>query len=217
PVGWAGAFDYAALGASSDLVTIMAYEYRGPFSGPGSVAPYDWVARVTAFATSQIPPEKVLLGLAFYGYDWNTTSGGTRSLGYSQAVALAERYAPDVHFDPLQRSLTFVYSSVAGENVFPPSPQIRLNHRVTVRTAPPCGLAPPPSSPAPAPRQTPLPDTPEDHEVWIEDSGSVAARLSLTERYGLRGVSAWRLGLEDPAVWPVFEGWRAADTTASEP
>jgi spore germination protein YaaH len=38
-VGWAGAYDYAALGASADLVTIKAYEYRGPFSGPGSVAP----------------------------------------------------------------------------------------------------------------------------------------------------------------------------------
>ena len=40
-VGWAGAYDYAALGAAADLVTIMAYEYRGPFSGPGSVAPFD--------------------------------------------------------------------------------------------------------------------------------------------------------------------------------
>jgi len=64
-VGWAGAYDYAALGAQADLVTIMAYEYRGPFSGPGSVAPFDWVQRVTRFATSQIPPDKVLLGLAF--------------------------------------------------------------------------------------------------------------------------------------------------------
>jgi spore germination protein YaaH len=25
---------------------------------------------VLAFATSQIPADKVLLGLAFYGYDW---------------------------------------------------------------------------------------------------------------------------------------------------
>src|SRR5205814_5063344 len=71
-VGWAGAYDYAALGAAADLVTIMAYEYSGPFSGPGSVAPYEWVQRVLAFATGQIQPENVLLGVAFYGYDWNT-------------------------------------------------------------------------------------------------------------------------------------------------
>src|SRR5205814_7245047 len=79
-VGWAGAYDYAALGAAADLVTIMAYEYSGPFSGPGSVAPYDWVDRVLAFAGSQIPAQKLVLGVAWYGYDWNTTSGGARAL-----------------------------------------------------------------------------------------------------------------------------------------
>ena len=157
----------------------------------------------------------MLLGLAFYGYDWNTTSGGTQALGYSQALALAERYAPDANFDPIQQSLTFMYSSGAGEDVVASVPQVRLNHRVTVRTPPTCGLEPPPSPPAPAPRPTPEAGTPQDHEVWIEDSGSVAARLSLADRYGLRGVSAWRLGLEDPGVWPLFDGWRAADTTAS--
>src|SRR5439155_15539484 len=113
--GWAAAYDYAALGAEADLVTVMAYEYRGPFSGPGSVAPYDWVARVTAFSTSQISPEKVLLGLSFYGYDWNTTSGGTRSLGYAQALALADRYDVPFAFDQSQQSATFSYTAVAGE------------------------------------------------------------------------------------------------------
>src|SRR4051812_20659784 len=39
--GWAGAYDYAALGEQADLITLMAYEYTGPWSGPGSTAPYD--------------------------------------------------------------------------------------------------------------------------------------------------------------------------------
>src|SRR5205823_1595270 len=73
--GWAGAYDYAALGGQADLITIMTYDYHGPWSGPGSVAPYDWVEQVLTFAASQVPPRKVLLGLAFYGYDWNATSG----------------------------------------------------------------------------------------------------------------------------------------------
>src|SRR5207249_3808074 len=120
-VGWAGAYDYAALGVEADLVTVMAYEYRGPFSGPGSVAPYDWVARVAAFSTSQIPPEKVLLGLSFYGYDWNTTSGGTRSLGYPQALAFSNHYAAPFAFDLRQQSATFSYEATAGE----PGPQIQ--------------------------------------------------------------------------------------------
>src|SRR5439155_3403098 len=55
--GWGGAFDYAALGAQADLLTIMAYEYHGGWGEPGPIAPYAWVEQVAAFATSQIPPE----------------------------------------------------------------------------------------------------------------------------------------------------------------
>jgi spore germination protein YaaH len=207
--GWAGAYDYAALGAQADLVTIMAYEYRGPFSGPGSVAPFDWVARVTAFATQQIAPNKVLLGLAFYGYDWNTSSGGAVALGYPRAVALADHEHAEPVFDPGQRSLAFSYTQDPGD-VLPPAPSPpRLSHTITTRTAPACDLVPPPSPP-PTPRPTPPADTPQEHQVWVEDSLSAAARLQLADAYGARGVATWRLGLEDPNVWPLFDQWRQA-------
>ena len=206
-VGWAGAYDYAALGAQSDLVTIMAYEYRGPFSGPGSVAPFDWVQRVARFASSQIPPEKVLLGLAFYGYDWNTTSGGTRSIGYPQFAALAERYAAPVSFDPAQRSLTFEYEGIAGEPTPGVAPPARPNHVITVRNAPRCDVQPPPAPPPPPRPPAPQAGTPQAHAVWLEDAASAAARLDLAAMYRTGGVAAWRLGLEDPNVWDVFRSW----------
>ena len=38
--------------------------------------------KLAAFAVSQIAPEKVLLGLASSGFDWPTTSGGARDLGW---------------------------------------------------------------------------------------------------------------------------------------
>jgi spore germination protein YaaH len=206
-VGWAGAYDYAALGAPADLVTIMAYEYRGPFSGPGSVAPFDWVQRVARFATSQIPAEKVLLGLAFYGYDWNTTSGGTRSIGYPQFAALAQRYAAPVSFDPAQRSLTFEYEGAAGDPPPGVTPPARPNHVITVRNAPPCDVQPPPAPPPPPRPPAPPAGTPQAHAVWLEDAASAAARLDLAATYRTGGVAAWRLGLEDPNVWDVFRYW----------
>jgi len=206
-VGWAGAYDYAALGAQADLVTIMAYEYRGPFSGPGSVAPFDWVQRVTRFATSQIPADKVLLGLAFYGYDWNTTSGGARSLGYPQFAALAERYEAPVSFDPAQQSLTFEYEGLAGEPPPGVAPQARLNHAIAAHNAPPCEVQPPPSPPATPRPAAPPAGTPQAHAVWLEDSSSAAARLGLAATYHTGGVAVWRLGLEDPNVWDIFRSW----------
>lgn len=206
--GWAGAYDYAALGQHADLITIMTYEYRGPWSGPGPIAPYDWVDRVIAFATSQIPAHKVLLGLAFYGYDWNTTSGPVRSLTYAQAAELAERYQAPIALDPETQSGTFRYQAPAGDPP-PARPALPpLGHEITERKPPPCPVEPPAPAPPPTPRPTPPPTAIQEHEVWLEESASAAARLRLAERYGT-GVAAWRLGQEDPQVWPVLEQWRA--------
>ncbi len=209
--GWSGAFDYAALGARADLVTIMAYEYRGPFSGPGSVAPFAWVQRVARFATAQIPPDRVLLGLAFYGYDWNTTSGGARSIGYAQFAALAERYSAPVDFDLEQRSLSFTYEGTSGEPPPPVPSQPPPRHATAVHQPPSCDLPPPPPVPAPPAPSAPPAGEPQLHQVWLEDSTSAAARLSLVDAYHARGVATWRLGLEDPSVWPLFERWRGDD------
>jgi spore germination protein YaaH len=206
--GWSGAFDYSALSAQADLVTIMAYEYRGPFSGPGSVAPYDWVARVAAYTAQHIAPEKVLLGLAFYGYDWNTTSGGAHSLGFPRAMALAQYVHAEPDFATDQRSLTFAYTAAAGDSMPAAQPAPRPQHTLTSRNAPACDVVPP--TPSSAPRPTPLPesDTPQVHEVWVEDSLSAAARIGLVDAHNLRGVAAWRLGFEDPNLWPLLDQWQ---------
>ena len=207
--GWGGAFDYAALGTHADLVTIMAYEYHGGWGEPGPIAPYEWVEQVTAFATSQIPPEKVLLGLALYGFDWNTTSGGARYLGFPEAAALSERYGAPVALDPATRSQTLRYRAPGGEPpplpAAPPDPQ----HDMTHRRPPPCPIPEPPPAATPTPRPTPAADAIQDHEVWLEGSASAAARLPLADRYRTGGVAAWRLGHEDPPLWTVIERWRA--------
>lgn len=41
--------------------------------------------------------------------------------------------------------------------------------------------------------------------VFLEDARSFRAKLDLVEEYGLRGFSAWVLGREDPAIWPILE------------
>ena len=214
--GWAGAFDYAALGAQADLVTVMAYEYSGPFSGPGSVAPFDWVSRVTAFAAQKIPPERLLLGLAFYGYDWNATSGGAVSLGYPRALALATYFQVQPSLDGTQQSLTFGYTADAGDR----GPRLAGSavsagprHTITARGAAACDLVAP-AAPTPTPAPPVAPNRPQVHEVWVEDASSVGARLGLAFNYRVRGVAAWRLGLEDPAVWSVVAEWRTADQGA---
>ncbi len=48
------------------------------------------------------------------------------------------------------------------------------------------------------------------HTIWFEDARSLARRMELIHRYSLRGFSAWRLGQEDPSVWPVLFAGRGS-------
>lgn len=205
--GWAGAYDYAALGQQADLITIMTYEYHGPWGGPGSIAPYDWVGSVAAFATSQIPPQKVLLGLAHYAYDWNVTSGGAREMGYPGAALLAERYQVPIGLDPETKSGTFRYRAPGGDPRPTPPKLPPLRHEITERAAPPCAVVIAPT-PKPTPRPIPPADQVQEHEVWLEESAGAGLRMELGARYGVGGVATWRLGEEDPAVWPLLREWR---------
>ncbi len=213
--GWAGPYDYAALGRHADLILLMTYDYSWSSGPPGSIAPQDWVDRVAAYAVSQMPPKKVLLGLAFYGYDWNRTLGGrARALLYSQAAALAGQYGTRIATDGATRSGTFSYTARAGDSVPPPPSLPPLRHDIAVRTPGPCPVQPPATPPPPAPtpgapRPTPITPPIQEHVVWLEDATSVAARLQIAARHGAGGVGAWRLGQEDPGVWPHLAAYRS--------
>jgi spore germination protein YaaH len=53
------------------------------------------------------------------------------------------------------------------------------------------------------------------HEVWYEDVRSITAKLDLARRYGV-GVFLWRLGGQDPALWPAIRA-RTKPTNGAHP
>jgi spore germination protein YaaH len=205
--GWSGAYDYAALGGLADAIAIMAYEAHGAWGGPGSVAPYPWVDRVLNYVTSQIPPQTVRLGLAYYGYDWNVDAGTARALSYAQAARTATQYQVSPTLDPETRSVT--YSYVAPASARPASVPLpaRPEHQITRRDPPACGTTVPAPTPTPPPPAAAPSNELQQHTVWLEDSQAAAARLALVNRYGVGGIAAWRLGLDDPQVWPILDQW----------
>ena len=110
--GWTGALDYAALAPNADLFVIMAYGYRTSRSTvPGSSAPFPWVVDSISFAVSQIPPEKILLGIPLYGYDWDTTTGPpARVLRYPDAMAISGQLGAPVDHDQAIQGAHFSYT-----------------------------------------------------------------------------------------------------------
>lgn len=212
--GWSGAYDYAALGRQVDLMVVMAYAYTTASSPPGSTAPLPWVEKVARFVASQVSRDKALLGVPFYGYDWNTTTASAaRALRYPEAAVVAQSKGKSIVLDNASQSATFGYSTAPGDVLPTVAPSPRLNHEITQRQAPVCQTATstPSTSPAPSrptPKPTITPSAVQQHVVWLEDARTLLPRLDLAVRYGLTGVAAWRLGQEDPGVWPVLEQWR---------
>ncbi|MFW6091879.1 MAG: glycosyl hydrolase family 18 protein [Actinomycetota bacterium] len=80
--------DFAAIGAAADQVRVMAYDYSWEDSPPGPVAPARWVEDVIEWTVTQIPAEKVVLGVVLLGYDWGDGHGMT--VDYQQAQATAK-------------------------------------------------------------------------------------------------------------------------------
>lgn len=69
------AFDITALGKAVDEIRVMAYDHAWAGSPAGAVAPLPWVREVVDYVTGQVPREKLVLGLAAYGYDWSDGRG----------------------------------------------------------------------------------------------------------------------------------------------
>jgi spore germination protein len=42
------------------------------------------------------------------------------------------------------------------------------------------------------------------HELWIQSTDTLRRKLSLMYEYGLKGISVWRLGFEDPSFWDLI-------------
>ncbi len=66
----AAAQDWPRLAAAADMFNVMTYDYTNRNEPPGPVAPRSWVADVVSYGLRAVGPQKLLVGLPFYGYSW---------------------------------------------------------------------------------------------------------------------------------------------------
>jgi len=110
---WAGAFDYPEIGRYCDFVMIMTYDEHWSTSRPGPVSSVQLCDRTLAYATSVIPPEKILMGVPFYGYDWPEKGRASSYLYSRTARRLAETQAK-FNWDREAKVPWFVYTDSDG-------------------------------------------------------------------------------------------------------
>ncbi|SNR53372.1 Spore germination protein YaaH [Haloechinothrix alba] len=105
--------DYAAIGAACDQVGVMAYDFHWADSQAGPTAPRDWVEETVSWAVTQIPPEKVRLGIVLLGYDW-PRGGRGETVTYEDAMRLAEQHDVEVLDERSADGPHFVYTDGSG-------------------------------------------------------------------------------------------------------
>ncbi len=105
--------DYKLLGAAADSVLLMTYEWGYTYGPPMAVAPINKVREVVEYAVTEIPTEKIDLGIPNYGYDWTLPfvqgTSKARTIGNVEAVQLAIENDAVIQFDQTAMSPYFHY------------------------------------------------------------------------------------------------------------
>lgn len=103
-----GAEDWPALGAVADSIKIMAYDYHWSTSSAGAITPLTWLDQVVTYAETVIPLPRIMVGLPWYGYDWQGTTG--KGVVYDQAMSIAAANSATITHD-VNGEATFTYSN----------------------------------------------------------------------------------------------------------
>jgi cellulose synthase/poly-beta-1,6-N-acetylglucosamine synthase-like glycosyltransferase/spore germination protein YaaH/peptidoglycan/xylan/chitin deacetylase (PgdA/CDA1 family) len=104
-----------------DFVVVMAYDEHGERSTPGPIASVNWYREILQRAVQNVPREKLVIGLANYGYDWMEGRDWADPVTYQGALIAAEKYRAQerpeqiVDFDDQALNPTFWYVDDEGK------------------------------------------------------------------------------------------------------
>ncbi|AIM15218.1 chitinase [Bacillus sp. X1(2014)] len=94
-----GAYDYAGIGRAADYVAVMTIDYGYPGGPPDPIAPITWMEEVIQYAITQIPPHKIQIAMALYGYDKVVGTNRTQGLSVLAAQNQAISTGAPIRFD----------------------------------------------------------------------------------------------------------------------
>jgi spore germination protein YaaH len=113
---WTGAFDFASLGQSADILQVMTYDENGPWGAPGPVAGLNWVEPCIVYSVSVVAPSKLSLGIPAYGYDWNMTAKTGVQVFWKDIPALISKTGATPQWDSASSSPFFTYHAADGSS-----------------------------------------------------------------------------------------------------
>ena len=168
-------YDYKYIASQSDAIIMMNYDFHWPTSSAGPIAPQDWFARNIETMVKLVSPDKIIMGVANYGYDWPAKTAKNphpvaSAVTFQQGVVTAVESGSDIVFDPDTFNPHYSYE----------------DEKDLV------------------------------HTVWMLDGVTAYNQIREAERAGVRGTALWRLGMEDPSLWSIWDSTNPTDDTRAK-
>lgn len=110
--------DYVGLGEAADYSLLMTYEWGYTYGPPMAVAPINNVREVLDYGITQIPPNKILMGIPNYGYDWTLPfvqgESEAENITNVEAVERAAIVGAEIQFDETAQTPFYEYTDNQG-------------------------------------------------------------------------------------------------------
>lgn len=101
-------YNFEQLAKYNDYIFLMAYDQYAENTGPGPIAHQQWIEAAVDKVARKIPSNKLVLGLAAYGYDW-PQHGQATTITYQQALSTARESEGNIDFDNDSYNLHYSY------------------------------------------------------------------------------------------------------------
>lgn len=201
--------DYKEINSHCDRIKLMTYDQgradlklnaarKGQPYSP--VADPQWVEKVIVLALKDFPAEKVSLGVATYGYEYEVTTSPDWYQSYRRLWAFNPTYATDIADD---MDIT-PGTNTAGEKSFTYLPDDSPFDFGSVRI--PNGTHESQKVAAEAlAYANKTGETVYFNMMWWSDESAIEDKIELAEKYNLRGISIFKIdGGEDKDIWDIL-------------
>jgi len=112
---------YSEIGNAVDGVILLSYQWSTSYIPQVYQTAYSYLKAYVEFAVTQIPPEKIYLGLSRIAYDWELPyiegESFVSSLTNPGALALANQYGSKINFDEVTQFPYFEYKVLDTNHV----------------------------------------------------------------------------------------------------
>ena len=203
--------DYKAIGQYCDRIELMTYDQQHAdltLNVKRAALPYapladnEWVEKVIKLAVADLPKDKVLVGVATYGRAWDITVAPGDYQDYTRVASLNHPRIKELSDNIYKTPIGYSTGGEAVMSYFPEDSVYKVLGSLPVPEGTPKGY----ENTARALMFANMAQTSvKVRFITYNDAVSAQDKLNLAMKYGVRGVTFFKIdGEEDQNIWKLF-------------